>query len=210
MTHTLHRRGNEEGLQKDYVVFCMTAQQFNGPGSAPVFRKFFEIVNKYNPNNIGDCSQGSCKLHLSYDEMLAGVRNNTVAHGVFSDRDTVIKVLEELKAAELGPSVVISALDSEVDEIARITGIKVHTRHASLGIHGNTARLPDEDHLEVGTMCGHGLISYNLISHLAKKYKAGKITALKAAEEVAKQCTCGVVNIPRAEYLIKKIADSLE
>ncbi len=33
MTHTLHRRGSEESLDKDYVLLCMAAKGINEDGS---------------------------------------------------------------------------------------------------------------------------------------------------------------------------------
>lgn len=59
MTHTLHRRGTYESLEKDYVIFAIAAQTVNARGSAPLFRKFYNIVNKYNPVNIGDMVTGN-------------------------------------------------------------------------------------------------------------------------------------------------------
>jgi len=76
----------------------------------------------------------------------------------------------------------------------------------SLGIIGNTPRLPDESILEVTTMCGHGMIAFNLVKKLADDVKKGRTSPNKAAKEIAKQCVCGVVNIPRVERLIKAMA----
>ena len=33
MTHTLHRRGSEKSLERDYVLLCMAAKGINEEGS---------------------------------------------------------------------------------------------------------------------------------------------------------------------------------
>ena len=35
MTHTLHRRGSEKELQKDFVILAMAARGVNREGAAP-------------------------------------------------------------------------------------------------------------------------------------------------------------------------------
>ncbi len=205
MTHTLHRRGTEDSLKSDFIVFAILAQSVNAKGQAPVFSKFFEIVKKYNPDNMGDMRQGST-LSVDYSALVDNVQDNTIAHAVFNDPDTVRQVVKELKAADTGASIVISGLRSETEKIARETGVEMHTLELSLGIHGKLEKLPSEDVLCVTTMCGHGMIASNLVKTLAEKVKKGKITAEKAAQEVAKQCTCGVGNIKRTEALIRELA----
>ncbi|MES9997078.1 hypothetical protein [Desulfovibrio aminophilus] len=206
MTHTLHRRGTEESLKTDYVVFAITAQSVNAKGMSPVFGKFFEIVKKYNPDNMGDMRQGSV-LSLDYKSIVDNVQDNTIAHAVFNDAETVREVVKELKAADLGASIVVSGLREDTAKIAHATKTELHTQEVSLGIHGKLEKLPSEPVLEVTTMCGHGMIAAKLVEHLADKVKRGKMTAHKAAMEVAKQCTCGVGNIKRTEALIRAMAE---
>jgi hypothetical protein len=44
MTHTLHRQGSTESLEKDYVVFAMPSSGLNSQGSKPKIEKVFEIL----------------------------------------------------------------------------------------------------------------------------------------------------------------------
>ncbi len=203
MTHTLHRRGTRESLKTDYIVFGITAQQFNGKGSAPVLSKFFDIVGKHKPNNMGDMRQGS---RLTVPDLAPGVRDNSIVHAVFNDAASLEKAVADLKAADLGISIVISSLCDDVAEIAKKTGVKLHTQEVSLGIHGNLKRLPPEDFLHVTTQCGHGMIAKGLVKHMVERIKKGKITPHDAAEEICKQCTCGVGNINRTEALLAGMA----
>ncbi len=205
MTHTLHRRGSAESLADDFVVFAIAAQGFNAEGAAKKFEKFFEIVKKYNPNNFGDMRMGN-SLVAGEDVIRKSFKDNSIVHAVFNDEDTVTKVLKELKDADLGLSIVVSGLVHKTDECCRKVGLEMHTVEKSLGIIGKTSRLPDESVLEVTTMCGHGMIAFNLVKKLADDVKKGRTSPDKAAKEIAKQCVCGVVNIPRVERLIKAMA----
>ncbi|WP_198470505.1 hypothetical protein [Acetomicrobium sp. S15 = DSM 107314] len=205
MTHTLHRRGSAESLADDFVVFAIAAQGFNAEGAAKKFEKFFDIVKKYNPNNFGDMRTGN-SLVAGEDVIRKSFKDNSIVHAVFNDEDTVTKVLKELKEADLGLSIVVSGLVHKTDECCKKVGLEMHTVEKSLGIIGNTPRLPDESILEVTTMCGHGMIAFNLVKKLADDVKKGRTSPNKAAKEIAKQCVCGVVNIPRVERLIKAMA----
>ena len=205
MTHTLHRRGSAESLADDLVVFAIAAQGFNAEGAAKKFEKFFEIVKKYNPNNFGDMRTGN-SLVAGEDVIRKSFKDNSIVHAVFNDEDTVTKVLKELKDADLGLSIVVSGLVHKTGECCKKVGLEMHTVEKSLGIIGKASRLPDESVLEVTTMCGHGMIAFNLVKKLADDVKKGRTSPDKAAKEIAKQCVCGVVNIPRVERLIKAMA----
>jgi hypothetical protein len=205
MTHTLHRHGTPESLAGDYVVFSIAAQTVNAKGMAPAFGKFFEIVDKYQPLSWGDMRTGN-QFAVGLEAIRAGFKDNTIVHAVFTDKETVAKVLKELAEAELGPSIVVSGILDHVDECCKKAGIQRHTIHQSLGIHGKTEKLPENKVLEISTMCGHGMVAFNLIKKTAKEVQAGKITAEAAANELAAQCHCGIVNPARAAELLREMA----
>lgn len=205
MTHTLHRHGTPQNLENDYVVFAIAAQTVNAKGIAPAFAKFWDIVYKYNPVSCGDMKTGN-EFAVGYDAIYAGFKDNSVVHAVFTDKETVAKVLKELAEAELGPSIVVSGILDHVDECCKKAGIQRHTIEHSLGIHGNTKKLPEDKVLEISTMCGHGMVAFNLIKHLADQVKSGRKTAEQAARELAAQCVCGIVNPVRAAELLKGLA----
>jgi hypothetical protein len=75
----------------------------------------------------------------------------------------------------------------------------------SLGIHGATEKLPSQAILDISTMCGHGMVAFSLVEHLVDEVKAGRLTVEKAAQELAKQCVCGVFNPVRAAEIIRKL-----
>jgi len=204
MTHTLHRRGTQDDLNDDYVVFAIAAQTVNAKGSSPKFKDFAEIVLKYNPVSFGDMKTGN-KFNISIDKIHSEYRDNSIVHAVFKDEEIVAKVLKELKESDLGPSIVVSGLVQQTAECCQKAGIKPHTVEHSLGIHGKMELLPEEGVLEISTMCGHGMVAFSLVEDLAQRVNNGKMTAGDAANELARMCHCGVFNPDRAARIIKRM-----
>lgn len=208
MTHTLHRKGTLENLSDDYVIFAIAAQTVNAKGISPQFKTFADIVLKYNPVNFGDMKTGNV-FGVGLEKIQTEYADNSIVHAVFTDQDTLMKALDEVKKADLDLSIVLSGIVEHTTECCSNTGITPHTIEHSLGIHGKLDKLPDDTVVEVNTMCGHGMVAYSLIEDLAEKVAKGRMTAEKAAEKLARQCHCGVFNTTRAEKLIQKIAEKL-
>jgi len=57
-------------------------------------------------------------------------------------------------------------------------------------------------------MCGHHLVSINLILALVDKVKNGRMSAEDAGRELARCCICGVFNPVRAGEIIRKMAEA--
>jgi hypothetical protein len=204
MSHTLHRRGTLESLKNDYVVFAMSAKGINESGSNVKLRRFLEIVNRYGPVNLGDMKTGNRYIRAS-QEIIDKTSETSIVHGVFDNRESLIKALKALKDEDLGISVIVSGLMGDVQECCQEAGVKRHTCEASLGIWGKTERLPDEDLLRFTTMCGHGQVPFNLVKKMIAEVKEGRLTIGEAAEEMAKPCQCGVFNPKRAEAMLEEI-----
>jgi len=205
MTHSLHRMGTQENLRNDYVVFAIAAQGINSEGAAPKFERFFQIVSRYNPVSMGDMKTGNV-FSVGKEAIEKGFKGNSIVHAVFTDEDTVIQVLRELRGAELGPSIVVSGLLHETDRCCREAGLQRHTVEYSLGIWGRTEKLPRREILEITTMCGHGMVAFSLVEKALEDLEAGRTTAARAARELAAQCHCGIFNPARAEALLNALA----
>ena len=207
MTHTLHRQGSLEELQHDYVIFAMPSSGLTSAGSKPKLDKVFEILSRHNPVNIGD-SKGGSRFSLGSDDKVKDIIvENELVHGVFRSQAQVIAVLKDLKEADLGLCITVSGLMHEVEECCGKAGLAPHTIVNSLGIWGRTDLLPSTAVQEITTMCGHGLVSFNLITELAAKVKRKEITPENAAKILAKPCICGVFNPARAAELIEHFSD---
>lgn len=204
MSHTLHRQGSEAELIKDFVVFAMPSSGLNSAGSKPKLDKVFEILLSHNPVNIGD-SKGGSRFSLDGDEAVRDIIvENELVHGVFTSREQVIAVLKDLKDADLGLSVTVSGLVHETEACCAAVGLKPHTIVQSLGVKGKSERLPDERVMRIATMCGHGLVAFNLVLDLAEKVKKGRMTAEEAGRQLARPCICGVFNPVRAAEIIRE------
>ena len=55
-------------------------------------------------------------------------------------------------------------------------------------------------------MCGHGLVSANLIQFMADAVRDNEKTAQEAAEEMARLCLCGIFNTERAALILTEPA----
>jgi len=150
MTHSLHRKGNIEDLKRDYVILAMLAAGINDkyPDSRKKLIRIGEILNEHKPINI-----------------MSGVlwKISPIITATFTDIETVKKVMKTLKEENLGVSIVISGLLSEIQNIATKVDLNLHTVHLSLGIFGKKELLPFEKILEITTMCGHHCISSQLV-----------------------------------------------
>jgi hypothetical protein len=201
MTHSLHRQGDHSSLSRDFVVFAISAQGVNSTGSASKFRQFAAIVQKYHPVNLGDMRTGNM-LALDVATIAENTQDNSIFHAVFTDPEVVGQVLAELRAADLGLSIVVSGLFDAVNQCCRAAGLSEHTVEHSLGILGRTERLPAREVQEISTMCGHGMVAFSLIEHLAGEVARGAVTMESACKTLARQCHCGIFNPVRAAELL--------
>ena len=205
MTHTLHRRGTPENLANDYVVFAMSAKGINEKDSATKMRQFMQIAQRYNPVNLGDMKTGNT-YSVGTEKVIADIKDTSIVHAVFTELETVAKVVQEVKDADLGMSVIISGLFDSAKECCQKTGLALHTIEHSLDIWGKREKLAPGDVLEIATMCGHGMVAANLVVSMAEDIEAGRLSPEEAAEELAKQCCCGIFNPVRAAELLKAMA----
>ena len=206
MTNTLHRQGKTPNLKKDFVVFMTAAPGINREGSASKLQEFMHICKKYYPINMGNVKQGNIYQDgVEIEKFIASLSEGAGCTAVFTDLDAVQKVIEELIRADLGISINISGLLDEVQECCRKAGITRHSAEHSLGFWGARERLPERETLEINTLCGHGMVSFNLIRKMIEYVKLRRLTPKKAARIMAKCCECGAFNPARAEKLLEKI-----
>lgn len=206
MTNTLHRQGAPGTLKNDFVIFAHTAKGINREGSASKLREFMRICLRHKPVNIGDGKQGNIyQDDIDIEELICNQRDASGATAVFTDLDTLQKVIEDLIRADLGLSINVSGLLEEVKTCCRRAGIQRHSAEHSLGFWGAKDRLPERHILEINTMCGHGMVSFNFIRKLIELVKLRRVTPGKAARIMAKCCECGAFNPARAQVLMEKV-----
>jgi len=209
MTNTLHRQGAVEDLKEDYVVFVTMARGINREGSAPKIHEFLRICQKHNPVNIGSSKLGTVlQDDVDFQDLVTNLKDGSTAAAVFTDLDTLQKVLAELIEADLGISINVSGLLDGVQECCHGNGIERHSVEHSLGFWGSRDRLPEREVLEINTLCGHGMVSFSLIHKMMEHVKMRRLTPKEAAEIMGRCCECAVFNTTRAEHLLEKTLET--
>jgi translation initiation factor 1 (eIF-1/SUI1) len=192
MTHSLHRLGQKEDLENDYVILAMLAAGFNdkAPDARKKMVRIGEIMKNNNPVNI----------------MTEKVwRISSVISATFDNKMDVKNVLKELKKANLGISIVVEGLINEIKDLANDLELNLDSVHLSLGNFGKKELLAPEKILEITSMCGHHCISPQSVQYYIDLIQKKKISLEKAAEKLAKPCVCGIFNTKRAIEILKKL-----
>ena len=188
MTNTLHRRGAREELERDYVLKCSVAPG-NQEGAAEKIKAFVDIARKHGPIAVRLPDGSTPQVH----------------EFVFDNAHAVRGALADLKSADLGLSIIVSGLIDQVRWCCREAGLSLHTVEHSLGIMGRRERLPGTDIVDIGSLCGHGMVSHNLIGKMVEMVKTRRLSSKTAAAYLAKPCTCGSFNPKRAEEILERL-----
>ena len=205
MTHSLHRRGERESLENDFVVLGCPATGVNKKGSAPKTRKFLSLCYENGPVNLGDMKTGNV-FNTTMDDILNHVTDGTIVQCTFDNRERVVALLKQLKDDKPGISVIVSGLTDVVQQCMDEAGLgRIHSLEYSMGTWGKTEKLPDYEVLELTTMCGHAMISANLVDKLVRDIKRGRKTVEEAVLEMTRCCTCGNFNLTRAGQLLRRL-----
>src|SRR5574341_163254 len=228
MTNTLHRYSDHyafEGsahpqpITDDYIVFAMASRGLNDENLVEKYRRFLRLALKHDPVNIGDASKGGAlrpradmnpTAHWRRDHtpdpegVIAGIEGHTTVAAVFDSYQAMRAFVEEVKAADLGISINISAPMEDARRCCEESGITRHSVEYSIGFHGRLDKLPDGTTLELSTMCGHGMVSANFAKKMIEWTKENRRTPEEAARYLARFCICGVFNIHRAEAIIRQ------
>ncbi len=205
MTHSLHRTGSKESLGRDFVFIVRGAKGFNldGEGVGEKMRVVGEILSHTGPSNMGSPDLGTnIASGTTVDQMIDSSPSAKGLYCVFSSRDKARKALKELKDADLGISVTISGLIDDVFAMGRELGIVPHTVNLSLGVYGRTDLLPNQEVLDLTTMCGHGMVPAGLATKYLEEVRAGKIPAKECSRRMGAACICGIFNLDRAEEIL--------
>lgn len=203
MTHSLHREGTIESLDKDYAVFIYPARGYNYKGCVPRVQKLVEIVYQVGPANmIATTLRENFYSGVAPEEVLGSVREGCRVFTVFNAREKLKELLQRFKESDQGISIVVSGLIDRVREIAAEVGLDPHTINLSLGIHGCKDRLPPEDIRQFTTMCGHAMIAPQLVEDTLRQVKTGKLDKWNGSLALAKPCACGIYNPYRSQELL--------
>jgi hypothetical protein len=207
MTHSLHREGSVESLERDYCMLIYPARGWNTDGVTPKLQHLLELVFLEDPSNLLVKTLHKNKYSgVTKEEMSDSVRDNSRVFCVFNRRESLVNALKGIKAADEGISIIVTGLIDGVREICEEVGLDPHTINLSLGVHGQTDLLPPSDIRQYTTMCGHGMVSPGLIRDAIRQVKTSKLSAWEMSIVLAKPCACGIYNPHRSEELLKEMA----
>jgi hypothetical protein len=228
MTNTLHRYSehyaferppNPQPVRNDFIVFAMASRGINDHDLVNKYRAFLRLALKHNPVNIGDATKGGMlrprqdlnpKAHWNRDQrrdpeqVIAGIDGHTTVAAVFDRYEAMKAFVEDVRRADLGISINISAPIDDADRCCREAGITRHSVEYSLGFCGRVEKLPDATVLELTTMCGHGMVSAALAKKMIDWVKENRRSPAEVAATMARFCICGVFNLSRAAGILNE------
>jgi hypothetical protein len=203
MTHSLHRSGDIESQKKDYVWFMYQTKGVNDVDIKPRALEFIAVAEAVGSENWGDVKSGP-KLRFPIEEIKSKLSDKSRLRGIFTKRNQVVEFLKQIKAKDLGMSVVITGVLSEVIPACREAGVTPHSVNYSLGVWGKKDDLPDDTTLSITTMCGHHMIPPKFVNHIMKRVQKGKMTPQEGAQELAEFCYCCIFNHIRCANIIEE------
>lgn len=206
MTHSLHRHGDRASLSEDYIVYMLTEKGAHEKGSTSAKKEFLDILLRHNADNVGSVifeNRVSIGRGATVQQLIDNVTERTEVLGVFRNKQVMKEVLKETKERDLGLSIVVSALIDETFDVCKDLSIVPHSINMSGGIMGKTELLPNDNILDIATMCGHGMVSRYLVEEMLARVKKGKTTPEEAAREIGGQCLCGIFNRQRCSKILK-------
>ena len=232
MTNTLHRYSehyapqrplNPAPIRDDFIVFAMATRGVNDQGLVEKYQTFLTLALKYHPVNLGDATKGALHqpskalnplAHWRRDQqphperVIAEVEGNSTVAAVFNNQEAMEGFLKEIKEADLGISINVSAPMGVARQCCERSGIQRHSVEYSLGFQGQMDRLPEGKVLEIATMCGHGMIASSFVHKMVEWVKEGRRSPKEASCTMARFCICGVFNLSRAERLLEEATHS--
>jgi hypothetical protein len=206
MTHSLHRRGSLASLKHDFVWQPYPAQNINDNNLPEKFSAIIDIVEDLDSINWGDIKTGP-KVTVDATTIKGKLTQKSRIRGVFTEKTQTVEFLKRMKKLDTGLSLVVSGITDDVIDACREAGLKPHSINLSLGIWGKKELLPSENVLEVTTMCGHHMISSNIVKQITERINNGVMTHEEGGKSLAQLCPCGIFNPERASMLLKEIAN---
>jgi len=203
MTHSLHRSGDIESQKKDFVWFMYQTKRVNDVDIKPKALEFIAVAEAVGSENWGDVKTGP-KLRYPIEEIKNNLSDSSRIRGVFTRREQVVEFLKQIKEKDLGMSVIISGVLSEVIPACKEADVTPHSINYSLGVWGKKDNLPDETTLSITTMCGHHMIPPKFVNQVMKRVQKGKLTPEEGAKKLAEFCYCGIFNHVRCADIIQK------
>lgn len=218
MTNTLHRYGHSESFRDDYIIFAIPSRGKNDEGCIPKLKQFLRICAKHGPSNMGNGNRGGVAPEKGlaptahwvrndapdWEQVIEGVVKPGTVSAVFASADQAHACLQEVIEADFGISVNMSTSVENARNAAQVCGIKRHSVEYALAFNDPHDHLPNSQILGLSTMCGHGMVSFNMARKMLDMVREGRRTTDQAVTTLVRLCPCGVYNPARARRLIEE------
>ncbi|HEX8041778.1 MAG TPA: hypothetical protein VF490_21670 [Chryseosolibacter sp.] len=218
MTNTLHRYGPPESFRDDYIIFAIPSKGKNDEQCIPKLKQFLRICAKHNPSNMGNGNRGSIAPEKGiqptahwrrntapdWETVIEGVTKAGTVSAVFTSAEQAHACLKEIVDADFGISVNMSTSVENAKRAAETCGIRRHSVEYSLAFQDPHDHLPNSQILGLSTMCGHGMVSFNMARKMLDMVREGRRTKEQAVTTLMRLCPCGVYNPERAKRLIEE------
>ena len=143
MTHSLHRSGDIDSQKRDFNWFMYQTKGVNDVNIKPKALAFIAAAEAVGSENWGDVRTGPI-TRFSSEEIREKLTDKSRIRGVFTRREQVVDFLKNIKKQNLGQSVVITGVLSEVLPACQEAGITPQSINYSLGVGGQKDCLPDD------------------------------------------------------------------
>jgi hypothetical protein len=220
MTNTLHRFGDAQSFEDDYIIIAIPAKGATGQGDPlPRLKRFLEIALEYGPANLGDAMNGgafrptrhrhalqhfvSRPANANFQAVIDGITKPTTFAAIFDQRESAENFVRRLKEEDLGLSINVSSSLSNGLGCCKSAGVVRHSVGYSLGFEGIPDNIPNRHVVMLATMCGHGMISHALAKKMIDFVKEDRRSPEEAIAVLGRFCSCGIFNPSRARRIIE-------
>jgi hypothetical protein len=221
VTNTLHRYGDSESFRDDFILFCIPARGINDGGAVEKQKTFLRICSKHGPVNMGNGNRASFQpernltptahwkrdISPDWEGVIEDVAKPGTCAAVFDSREKAEAALRDVIAADLGLSINMSTSVEGARQCAQDCGIKRHSVEYSLGFNDPHDHLPNSQVLTLSTMCGHGMVSFNMARKMLDMVREGRRSPEQAVTTLARFCPCGAYNPARAQRILEEARD---
>ncbi len=217
MTNTLHRYGKTESFNDDYIIFAIPSIGKNDDECVPKMQQFLKICAKHDPVNMGNGTQSGFvpekglnptahwkrDVNPDWEQVIEGIKKPGTVAAVFASKEKAQACFQEVLEADFGLSINISTSVKNAKKVGEGCSIKRHSVEYALAINDPHDHLPNSQILGLSTMCGHGMVSFNMARKMLDMVREGRRTPDQAVATLVRFCPCGVYNPHRAKRLLE-------
>jgi hypothetical protein len=194
VTHSLHRRPPVSLATQDFVLLLTPSDRFSIRAARRAVTTLLDDVRRAGPVNIGSYGAGSLLGGSDWENVRRAIIQDGRLRCCFASGSELAQLLRVIEGRDLGVSVVVAGTRSHVLDVIGRAGLTPHTENRSCGVYGEGRRDGSGWVDAITSQCGHGMITPQLVKHVASRLSSGEWTEREAIEALARPCVCGIFN----------------